>query len=250
MTRDEARNILMLYRPDAAEEAHPQIAEALALAKSDAALAQWLEQHLARQKMLAAKFQKIPVPEGLKEQIISEQKAAARRRLWRRNALVAAAAFVVLLALAVVWTPPHPQDDTFALYRNRMISGALRGYSMDLVTNSPAAIRSYLTEKSAPADYVLPGPLQNAELTGCAVQSWHGAKVAMLCFRTGRPLPPDQPSDLWLFVVDQSSVKDAPHSGLAQFAQVNRLMTAVWSHDGKLYLLGTAGSEQAVRQYL
>lgn len=250
MNRDEAKNILLLHRPGTADDGDPQVAEALTLAKSDSELARWHEEHSARQNALRVKFREISVPEGLLEQIISEQKAAERRKSWRRNALIAMAAVVGLVVLAVLWSPARPADDTFAIYRSRMVSGALRGYSMDMVTNNPAAIRSYLAQKQAPADYVLPAPLQQAEVAGCAVQRWHGAKVAMICFRTGKPLPPGQQSDLWLFVVDRASVKNAPGTTLAQLAPENRMITAAWTQGGKLYLLGTAGSEQAIRQYL
>jgi len=250
MNRDEAKNILLLYRPGTADEGDPQINGALALAKNDPQLARWLAEHSARQKALRTKFQGISVPEGLKEQIVSEQNAAERRRSRRRNVLVAAAAVVSLLVLAALWFPSRPADDTFAIYRSRMVSGALRGYSMDLVTNNPAAIRSYLAQKKAPADYVLPASLKQVEVAGCAVQRWHGTKVAMICFRTGKPLPPGQQSDMWLFVVDRTSVKELPDVALAKVAPVNRLITAAWTQDGKLYLLGTAGNEQAIRQYL
>lgn len=250
MNRDEAKNILSLYRPGTADEDDPQIAEALGLAKSDAELAHWLEEHSARQKALRAKFREIAVPEGLKEQIISEQKAAERRRRWQRSALTAAVALVGLLILSALWIPSRPADDTFAIYRSRMISGALRGYSMDLVTNDATAIRAYLAQKMAPADYVLPAPLQRVAVSGCAVQRWHGAKVSMICFRTGQPLPPGQESDMWLFVVDRASVKALPAMTSPEAAPVNRLITAAWVQGGKLYLLGTSGDEQVIRQYL
>ena len=121
---------------------------------------------------------------------------------------------------------------------------------MDLATNSPVAVRAYLAREQAPADYVLPAPLQRAELVGCAVQSWQGAKVSMICFRTGKPLSPGQQSDMWLFVVERASVKEAPDTAIAQLAPVNRLTTAVWTQGYKLYLLGMEGDEQAVRRFL
>lgn len=250
MNRDEAKTILLLYRPDTADQGDPQVAEALALTKTDTELASWFKEHSARQEALRSKFKEITVPEGLMQQIVSEHKAAERRRYWRRNALVGTLAVVGLVVLVAFWFRPLPADDTFAFYRSQMISGALRGYSMDLVTNNPAAIRTYLAEEKAPADYVLPAPLQRVEVVGCAVQSWHGKKVSMLCFRTGKPLPSGQQSDLWLFVVDHASVKEAPESDLVRMVPVNQLITAVWTHGGKLYLLGTEGDEQTIHQYL
>ena len=131
-----------------------------------------------------------------------------------------------------------------------MAGVALRGYTMDLATNNPVQVRAYLAQKQAPADYVLPAPLGKTAVTGCAIESWQGAKVSMICFRTGKPLPPGQQSDLWLFVVDRSAVKNAPPAGSRQFVQVNRLMTVTWTEGDKLYVLGTEGDEQTLRQYL
>ena len=251
MNIGEAKTILLLYRPDTADAADPQIAEALALAQRDPELARWLEAHRAQQEALRAGFRKITAPAGLKEQIISEQAARANVIHWRRHAVFAVAAMaVVLVALASLWLPRQPRDDTFAIYRSRMVTVALRGYGMDLATNSPAAIQAFLAHTNAPADYVLPVPLGKTAMTGCAIQGWQGAKVSMICFRTGRPLPPGQSSDLWLFVVDRSVMKHAPATGAAQFVQVNQLMTVTWTEGGKLYILGMKGDEAALRQYL
>jgi hypothetical protein len=250
MNRDEAKQILLLYRPGTADDGDPQIAGALALARNDPELARWLEEQLARQTAVRAKFQEIPVPAGLKEQIISEQRAAERRTSRRRKTLAAATALAGMFVLLVWLLPARPTDNTFAIYRSRMISSALRGYAMDLATNNPAAIRRYLAQRQAPANYDLPLALQKREVAGCAVQRWQGANVSMICFRTGRPLPPGQQSDLWLFIVDRNSMRDAPGNTATQLAPVNRLMTASWTEGGKLYLLGTAGDEQAIRQYL
>lgn len=250
MNREQAKAILLLYRPGLTDDGDPEVAEALALTKSDPELARWFEEYCARQNALRAKFQEINIPEGLKEQIVSEQKARERRMSWRRNLVVASVVLVGMIALAVFWRPTLPADDTFPIYRSRMARGALRGYPMDLATNSPVAVRAYLAREQAPADYVLPAPLQRAELVGCAVQSWQGAKVSMICFRTGKPLSPGQQSDMWLFVVERASVKEAPDTAIAQLAPVNRLTTAVWTQGDKLYLLGMEGDEQAVRRFL
>ena len=99
MNRDDAKNILLLYRPGTADAADPQIAEALALVKQDAELARWFSEHCARQEVLRAKFRQIPVPAGLKEQIISEQAAQEKIIVWRRNLmLTAVAAIIVVIA--------------------------------------------------------------------------------------------------------------------------------------------------------
>jgi uncharacterized membrane protein YbaN (DUF454 family) len=251
MNRDEAKTILLLYRPGTADAGDPETAAALALAKKDPELTRWLVEHCARQEALRAGFRKITAPAGLKEQIISEQAAHEKMLFWRPRAVLAVAAVIAaLVVLTPLWFQHRGKDDTYAIWRSRMVGVALRGYVMDLVTNNPAQIQGYLARNQAPADYVLPAPLAKTAMTGCAIESWQGAKVSMVCFRTGKPLPPGQQSDLWLFVIDRSRVKDAPPAGSRQFVRVNKLMTMTWTQGDKLYVLGMEGDEQTLQQYL
>jgi hypothetical protein len=250
MNRDEAKTILLLYRPGTADAGDPQIAGALGLAKQDPELTRWLVEHCARQEVLRAGFRKITAPAELKEQIISEQAAREKSASRRQNAMLAAAVFAALAVMALLWFPRRRLEETFAICRSRLAGVALHGYVMDLATDNPAAIRAYLAQKQAPADYVLPAPLEKTAVTGCAIESWQGTKVSMICFRTGQPLPPGQQSDLWLFVLDRSTVKDAPPPGPRQFVRANKLMTVTWTEGDKLYVLGMEGDEQTLRQYL
>ncbi len=164
--------------------------------------------------------------------------------------LAAGVAVATLVILIPLWFQYHGRENGFPDLRNRMASVALRGYGMDLVTNSPAAIRAFLAQNQAPVDYVLPASLEKTPVAGCAIEEWPEAKVSMICFRTGRPLPPGQQSDLWLFVIDRARVKNAPPAGSRPFVQVSRLGMVTWTEGDKLYVLGIEGGEAALRQYL
>jgi hypothetical protein len=248
---NEAKQILLLHRHGLADADDPEIAEALALAKREPELARWLEEHCARQFVLRDRFRQIPVPAGLKEQIISEYAAERRRILWRKKSVPAVLAVLVLLAMfAPLWFSRHGHDDTLTIYQNRMASIALRGYAMDLATNNPEQIRTFLAQNHAPADFVLPAALNQAALTGCAVEGWQNVKVSMICFRTGKSPAAGEQSDLWLFVVDRASVRGVPAGNTPFFSKANRLTTAIWTEGDKLYLLGTEGDEQAIKPYL
>jgi hypothetical protein len=251
MTREEAKRALLLYRPGTDDAAEPEIAEALALAKQDAELSRWLEQHCARQAILREKIRQISVPAGLKEQIISERPTFTRQRIARR---AVAFAFAVVAVMFVCWRDGligngPSADENFSVYRSRMVSAALRGYAMDLESSDPAKIRDYLAREKVAKKYELPGGLQKAAATGCAVEDWGGAKVALLCFSDSGPESVGGKSDVWLFIVDRDAVKDAPATDMPQFAKVNKLITASWSQGGKLYLLGSFGDEQAIRRW-
>ena len=246
----------MLYRPGTADAEDPQIAGTLALAKREPELAHWLEEHSVRQEALRAKFRQITVPAGLKEQIISEQVAFVKRNSQRKRILIlgmTTAAIVALVALAALYLPRHqvqPESRTFANYQSQVIGWATSPYGMPLATNDLEQIRQFLAHGHAPSDYTLPAPLEKAAATGCAVKYWSGTRISMICFRTGKPLTPGRPGDLWLFVADSAAVKGAPDTPPPQLAQVNQIITATWTQNGKLYLLATEGDESAIRKFL
>jgi hypothetical protein len=250
VNREEAKSILLLYRPDATEPNDPEFAAALALTKADAELARWFEEHCARQNLLRAQFQKITPPAGLMEQIISEHKAnlvwQARQRNLRRTMAFAIIIGCIFLA-GLQWWPHGGDDDTFAVYQTRMVGTALRGYAMDLTGNDPAAIRNYLAQNHAPADYVLSEALKKIPTTGCSIENWQGAKVSLICFHTGKTA---QSTDLWLFVANRTALKDLPELASTEFKKINLLTTATWTQGDKVYFLGLAGDEAAVKQYL
>jgi hypothetical protein len=251
VNRDEAKNILLIYRPGTADAADPQIAGALALAERDLELKAWLAAHCARQAALREKFRQLGPPAGLKEKILSAQAAREKIVFWRPwIALAAAAVILALGTLTLVLFPKRGADDTLAVYQNRMAGVALRGYGMDLATNDQARIRAYLAQNQAPADFALPPALKQAALVGCGVEGWQNTKVSMICFHTGRADAADGRSDLWLFVVDGASVKGAPAGVSPRISKVNRLVTATWTQDGRLYMLGSEGGEETLKKYL
>jgi hypothetical protein len=247
----EAKSILIRHRPGTADAEDPQVAEALALAETNPELARWLEAQSAQQTTLRARFRQITPPAGLKEQILSEH-AADKRPLSNRSRLwLAAAALLLLLGVpAIFWPPRSLPDNSFTYYQNEMVRRALGGYAMDLKTTDVAIIEAHLAGHHAPAGLALSAPLQTAALVGCAAGDWQGAKVSLVCFRTGKPLETGAEADLWLFVVDRKAVNHAPDTSKPKFAKVNRLITASWTAGGKLYLLGTKGEEPDLKKYL
>jgi hypothetical protein len=120
---------------------------------------------------------------------------------------------------------------------------------MDFPTHDLASARGFFRREHAPADFILPVSLQQTTPVGCAVENWQGTKVALLCFRTGKPLAPGATSDLWLFVADRMAVKQIPAGPRPTFAKINRLITATWIQGEKLYLLGAVDNDSA-RKYL
>jgi len=170
-----AREILTPYRPGTADQNDPEFAEALAMVRGDPELARWFDEHCARYEAIRAKFQQIPISEGLKEQIISERKAHQALGSRRKAALFAvAAAFVLALIAVSSFYHRSGEDKTFSGFRNRMAKKVTRVYpAMDLETSDPQQIRRYLAQNQGHADYVLPAPLlEKSASTGCAILRW------------------------------------------------------------------------------
>ncbi len=257
MNNDEAKQILLLYRPGTSDAEDPDTAAALALAKADSELSRWLEEHCARQVALREKFRQLPVLAGLKEQIISEgaAKAKAVSRREKITGLAAVAAIVIALMAIGFFVLPHKQtppevNTTLAEYKTEMAYHALSYYGMDLTTNDAGQIQAYLAKNQAPSDYTLPAGLQKISMTGCAIQGWQSTKASMICFNTGKLPQGGQHSDLWLFVVDRTKVKDAPTIASPQFGTVNGLMTVAWTQGNNLYLLGARSDEETLKKFL
>lgn len=257
MNRDEAKAILLLYR-SSADAGDPQVAAALAFMKSDPELREWLDDYCAQHKILREKLRQISAPPGLKEQIISEQMALAKNTSQRQKivATVALAAIVALLAMIATLyfpmarRPVPPPPGSLADYEMTMVYRAIGGYGMNLSTNKMTQIRAYLAKNRCPSDYTLPEPLEKTAATGCAIFSWENVKVSMICFSTGRPLPPSQPGDLWLFVAPGNIITNAPDTATPQLAEVSGVSVAAWTQDGKFYLLATPGGKHTVQKYL
>ncbi len=254
MNSQTAKKILALYRPGTADAEDAYFSEARQLCERDPGLKRWFDEHCAQYAALRSRFRQVPVPEGLKEQILAERKVHTTP-LWRRPSIVlaaAAAAMAVLTGLVwSLWLSPREaaEDLTYTGFRNRMVSIALRGYEMESLTHDPEQVRAFLARNRAPSDYAIRAPLQKATLVGCATENWQGAKVSMICFASNKLLPPAQ-TDLWLFVVDRTAVSNPPASEVPLLAKVNRATTATWTHGDKTYILVADGDETFLRQYL
>jgi hypothetical protein len=255
MTKEQAKQILQLYRPGTADAADPEFVEALEFCEHDNELKEWLANHCAIYTALRAKFKKIPVPEGLKEQIIAERPIQHRAPVWQKSVLLAGALAAIALLISVVpikFTPRERHD--FAAYRTSMGSLAARSYYMDFNTNDLDQIRMYFAQTNAIADYIVPENLKkNATTLGCVSAKWQGKQVSMICFKSGRPLVSGSSSDLWLFVCNRTVTDDTPTATLEKPAveHSNGIVTASWTAGNRTYLLATLGEDkQLLSQFL
>ncbi len=246
MNRDEAKEILMLYRPGTADAEDPQIQQAMEVARRDSELGRWFENHRVFQEAMRAKFREIEVPEHLKIALLAGQKVIRPQVWWRTPVwLGAAAAIILLLGLAaMVWFKPSAPD-RFADFRDRMAGMAQREseYHMDWETADMRELRQRIAAKGGPADYELTKGLEKLRLTGGAVMPWRNNPVAMVCFNRG------DNQMLFLFVLKRSAVKDPPPES-PRLVKVNELLTASWTQGEATYLLAGPDDAEFAKKYL
>jgi len=249
MTRREAQEILLSYRPGAEPADDPQVAAALDLARTDAELRQWYEQHRAWDATVRQKLNALPVPADLKASILAGDKVIAGPSHWwnRRAAVLAAAAIIALLislAVMLVKRPPPPPADTFAQFRDEVVRKVLRNYDMSLQTNDIQQVRAHLADHGAPSDFRLPDGLQKLKLEGCGVLTNQTSRVvAMVCYEDERNRL------VWMFAAKASDMQDR-WAGTPVFERVVSCATISWFEGDEVYVLASERSEAELRKLL
>jgi hypothetical protein len=248
----QAREILALYRPGSTDAVDPQMAEALDQVKRDPELATWFQEHCAVYTAIRSKLKAIPIPPGLKRQIIVGQADHARIIPLPGSVkiLLAAAAIVLLTAVAWFAFDIRPSQNTFARFRDRMARSVQRADIpyMKMYSTSQGEVLKYFAANQRPADFSLSKALQQLPAEGGSALTWNNHPVEMLCLNA-RILTPNQPNDVWVFVMDKKYVPDAPGAA-PQFIQVGNLMTASWTTGDKIYVLAGHGTSEDIKKFL
>ncbi len=145
---------------------------------------------------------------------------------------------------------PH-ENRSLGVFSARMVGSVQRGTypKMDLETNDLSVIQQFLAQHGGHADYVLPKGLGATSGTGCKTLSWHGQRVSMVCFNSGKSAAANTP-DLFLFIIDQSALSNPPTGASPQFTRIGSLATASWTFHNKTYVLGGLGDEVFLQKYL
>jgi hypothetical protein len=245
MTREEARQVLLLYRPGTADAEEPEIVQAMAVARDDAELGRWFEQHRRFQTALREKFRQIEAPAHLKLSLLAQQKIVRPAPWWLRPAWLTAAAALVLLLGLLAFSPRIQHFARFADYREMMLSKAVRGYTMDWPTPDMGELRQKVQKRGAPADYDLTPALAKLKLTGGATLRWRSNPVTMVCFDRG------DNQMVFLFVMKRAGVKDPPPPNPA-VTNISRFTAASWTSGDKTYVLAgpkESGEQEFLRRY-
>ncbi|HTS16573.1 MAG TPA: hypothetical protein VMP11_03275 [Verrucomicrobiae bacterium] len=265
MTREEARIILFSYRRGADSSADPRTAEALRLVKSDPELTRWFEDQQRADTVIRARIREAPVPSDLKQRILAGAESARSQRKaiqtrvaaedetepsvagvgfdWRRLLLAAAAVVVAFLAVVAVRSHRRLAAHGLNAYRTFMVGYVAGPYPMVAEAKSFDELRQVLAQKGWPTEFAIPEPLRDVTVVGGGALEWNKHKVDLACMReSGR--------GLWLFVVDNAALPDAPRNSTPSIHPPNPMPSAVWTQGGKTYMLVAQGDESFLQKYL
>jgi len=244
MDRNEAKLILGSLRPDGQDDASPEAKQAFALLENDEELKTWFEEQRAFDKACCCKLREAPVPEGLRESILACQKASVLRPSfqWRRWAALAAAV-VLLLAVSLV---NRSQHTGFEEFRGDMVSTLNGLSSLDMRSSDVREIRQWLAAGKGPADFTMPGRVEQLQGFGCKVLDWNGRKVTLICFQDSSNPIYDK---VHLLVINRSDLGDAPPEDAPVFASQDSIVTASWSQGEHSYILAGHGSDNFLGKY-
>jgi hypothetical protein len=243
MDRDQAKEILLRYRPGRDDMIDAEMRQALALVDRDAELARWFEQQQKADEAIRARLRETPVPADLKQRILAEQKIVRVDFGLPNPMLIAAAAAVVVLGVISLWVYRDRAVNGLSAYRTAMVQYVASGYNMYIKASSFDELRQVLAQRSWPTDFIVPDSLRNVTVIGGSAVQWNGHKVALACMRADN-------RGLWLFVVEKTAIRNAPTTAAPQVETVDPMATAVWSQDGNTYLLVVQGDQQSLKKYL
>jgi len=245
MNSQQAKDILLGYRPGIDDASDPRIAEALRQLERDPELAFWFEQLQRADDAIRRQLREMPVPADLKQRILAEQKIVRPNFAWRKPVLMAAAAAaMIVLSVLSVWIYQQSARGRLAAYRTDMVRYISTSYNSTLIkATSFDELRQILIRRNWPSDFVIPDRLKSVTVVGGGAVEWNGHKVALACMKEGR-------HGLWLFVVDKAALPDAPKTETPRIEEVESTPTAVWSQDDKAYLFTVQGDETFLKKYL
>jgi hypothetical protein len=232
MTRDEAKELLSMFRPGTADETDPIFTEALALAREDQELREWFESSVAFDREFRNELSGITAPAAVREEIFASRKIIRPQVWWHRRLsareFAAAAAVIFAVSVGVLWFGQRPVS--FVEFRREIADHAwgptphvdFRGLNLQ-------EVREYLANENVATNFTVPPALAEGEVFGCSVIHWHGRKVPMLCFNSER-------QHVHLVVVERNLFEDAP-TQTPQTDQWASWRTASWSKDEYSYVL-------------
>lgn len=248
MDSEQAKIILSAHRPGRDDvESDALLTEALAAMESDPELAAWFVEQQAMDAGMRDAVQSIEVPAHLRDSILAQSKTVvfpAHRTSWARPIWLAAAALVVIGVVAGLLLPRDKRPSFAILEAEIPQLTAAHKHPFEGRIAEAEKIRSWFASNGAPSKFDMPASLRAAKGMGCEVVDVQGAKVSLMCFRSGE-------SHAHLYVVDRSQFSHAPVVGeKPQMQQAGEYAMASWSEGNLTYILAARGNVDSLKRLL
>lgn len=246
MNNQEAQLILKAYRCGGQDASDPLFAEALEQVRRDPELQKWFaEEHALDARIQASLQTAVPIPRGLKSNLLALRKIDRPAPWWwfQPMKLAAAAAVLLFLGLAAFFLLPQ-KSAQLASFRDTMARYSVQQQGhVTFESHDLAKIQQWLQDRGMETKFELPATLPGNSAQGCRVVDWNGRKATMICFVL------DGGEHMDLFVMDRAGLPDFPEAGSPQFAEAPGLMTATWVRGDKVYLL-TGDDKEVLQKFL
>jgi hypothetical protein len=249
MDNREAKFVLNAYRPGGQDANDPRFAEALRQVRRDPILQHWFDESVAFDAAMTVSLAATPVPNDLRESILTGVKVTRVphwKNRWRKWAIAAA---VVLSATLGVLVWHNAQPAPVAGWQLQALDAILSSIAQkeshfDVISRNPVDLVKWLRENSAPAGKKLPDGLDRLPSIGCKAFFWRGKPLSLICFT----LPEGRAIHLVMTNVSMESDRRLKHE--AKVVQQGHWATATWREGDMIYMLALEGSRDELRTYL
>ena len=243
---EDPRLILSARRPGGEDDHEPEMAAALADARSNRTLADWAAKEADVDRKFADSLRMVQPPAGLRDRIltgarVSRQSGGSEGGWFERRAfgvlryseVVAIAAIFMMLGVALVYNYfiQAPDERPWQLFAAAKAAEIEAGTVLIEHEDSQyASTAGWLGERAAPAMATLPPGLKASSLFGCSTMKWNGKPMSITCFSLGAG------KEAHLVCIDTQNIPDSL-STVPVWKEVGGYTTAQWTDDGKAYML-------------
>ena len=259
MTRDEAKQLLDLCRPDNAEDRRDsKLAPAFELLKTDHVLAAWFEKTQAVDRRISDALSQIAGPESFKAEILESMHKRAQAKLteetepaiafpeterpsstWIKPLIGLAALFLIAFVGFTQIFQTSKTDSARAEWQSIIQHFANKIHALEddmLEKHSPSfeELQAYLASRQSPVPDDVPANLQNLDAYGCVTYQYKGATFSMVCFEAGDTY-------YHLFTATRTAFPAAIPAGPESF-EIDGQIFELWSDADNVYLLDVNGT--------
>ena len=259
MTRDKAKQLLELCRPDNAEDRQdPALAKAFERLETDRELAAWFERTRAIDRRISDALRQIVGPESFKTEILESM--YARDRAKRTEKTEPAIAFAGTSRSTPTWIKPllglaalfliafvsftqlfqASKTDSARVDLQSIVQhfaneiDALEDDTLEKRDPSFENLRAFLASRQSPVPNTPPANLRNLDTYGCASYQYKGVTFSMVCFEEGDTY-------YHLFTATRAAFPGVIPTGRKTFEIAGQTFE-LWSDPENVYILDVNGT--------